>query len=362
MKIQNNQNNIAFRIKRPGYVYKILEDTRETNKQNVNKHSALLPISTTTSAIKDLKLEVEKTLKKLGITYCEVNNNILNATAGYNGGFYSIKNDYIVEPELLKIYFAQTLINNDTSAFGGLVNYKTMVNQLKRQDIIQKGLQVHTYKMNNKISPEQSYFAAVNISKLTSKYIKPKNLFFIDSEAFYYDELEKTVYSVNALAPTSEKMNKTFRTCKFVTDVNGNAIGYTTKGNDIFKLQETETVYKEQQEASCQLPEIAAPECNKLFAEAFRFGNANNIISAKIKYSTPLVLKHLYERVGINCPTSEQLQIVKFYDKDKNILKRICYYDSATGRSLVYNDDGKYLYQMEYQKDMFGNITACSKF
>ena len=53
--------------------------------------------------------------------------------------------------------------------------------------------------------------------------------------------------------------------------------------------------------------------------------------------------------------------LAKFYDKEKNIQHRVCYYDSTIGRSFVYNDEGKYMYQMEYNKDDFGKIVACLK-
>ena len=58
----------------------------------------------------------------------------------------------------------------------------------------------------------------------------------------------------------------------------------------------------------------------------------------------------------------DRLQFVKFYDDQDRVQTRICYYDSTLGTSMVYDTNGNYLYQMEYNKDSEGNIYSCAKF
>jgi len=305
---------------------------------------------------------VEAILKANGITYCNVKGGTLHANAGYNGGFYSLKlmNPSIQEsPEALKLLFADALAKNNYLTLGGFKNYKNMVSHLKRQDIILKGLQQHTYELNTNVKPENAITAADYLSTFSNKHVLSKDLFFINSDAYYYDDLDKTAYSVNAYVQ-EYSIKPTYRVCKFITDKRGNVTGYSLTAQDLFMNKPTETIYNEQLKASEILPEIADSKNNKLFAEAFRFGNTTKCNSL-IKKGTDTVLNHLRTRVKVTNPEKEDLQIVKYYDKDKNIISRICYFDSSTGRSIVYNENGKYLHQIEYIKDDFGNITSCMK-
>ena len=304
---------------------------------------------------------VEAVLKDNDITYLELDGDKIHAVAGYNGGYYTVQPSQKLSPELLRAYFAQSLVDGNNENLGGLYNYKKMVSNLKRQDLIQRGLQLHTYELNTDIDSEQAELSANTLSKLSKRRIKPKDLFFLGTDAFYYDNFDKTAYSINAYSTSVLKKEPTYRTCKFLTDEKGNAIGYEVTAMDLFAGRPKQSVYKEQQNVTEKLPEVADIDNNKIYAESFRFGNSS-IQNARVKKAIPLVLNHLIERVGISCPLSEQLQIVQVYGKDKNIVTRICYYDSSVGRSLVYNDEGKYLYQMEYNKDDFGNIKACSKY
>ena len=118
----------------------------------------------------------------------------------------------------------------------------------------------------------------------------------------------------------------------------------------------------EQSEPSIKLPRIVNADNNRDFAEAFRFGNSAIDDNFRVKVGIPKVLEHLSKRVGVKNVTEDKLQIVRFYDKDKEVQTRICYFDPTTGRSLVYYPEGKYMYQMEYNKDGYGNIIACTKF
>ncbi len=313
------------------------------------------------AAVSSLKLsdmQINETLKAQGITYCEATENTLRALAGYNGGFFSLKFNTELSPALIKESFVKAMLKGENLKLGGFLNYKNMVSHLKRQDIIQKGLKLHTYELNNKIIPTQAELAAKTLSKLSKKYIKPKDLFFVDTEAFYYDNLDKTAYSVDVTKKTFIQMKSTFRTCVFDTDESGSAVGYSTTARDIFRSKEVTTAYKEQQNISESLPPIADEVNNKLYAEAFRFGNTeiNSLKKDKVSEVVNILSRKLRKNLS-----EEQLQYVKLYDKNKRNISRICYYDSSIGRSFVFSDQGSFLYELEYNKDPFGNIIACSK-
>jgi len=300
-------------------------------------------------------------LRKNGISYCSTDSDTVHAAAGYNGGYYSVKYNSNVQPEVLKAKFAQYILEGDNLKTGGILNYKDMVADIKRQDLIKQGLQLHTYELNTGVSKAQAEMVSKSLSKLSHKYIKPKDLFFIDNEGFYYDPIDKTAYGVNAYMQTMVQTNATFRSCKFNTDEQGNAIGYVSSARNIYHRRMVETSYNEQQQISEELPPIADRRNNKLYAEAFRFGNTKEC-SSKAKAAIPNVLDHLTKKLRINTPGAEQLQFVKLYDKDENILSRICFYDPTLGHSFVYNEEGKFLYEMEYNKDPSGNIVACSHY
>lgn len=356
---QITTNNTAFKMKNSQYVYRILRNSKKnTHVTNAGIKSAI-PLALVVSPAELMRNQ--EALKAIGFTYCEVRDDTIDCAAGYNGGYYSVGVPYKANPELFKIGFIKQLLTGNRSLFGGLLNYKDMINDLKRQDIVKKGLMLHTYKLNSDIPEEQKEEAAISISNLSKKDVNPEDLFFFDSEAFYYDKLDKTAYSVDALTKYYGDNNPTFRVCKFDTNKFGNVIGYTTTAMNIFRLEPTDTLYKEQQEPSEPLPPIADMKNNKLFAEAFRFGNSTSF-GIRYEDSVKTVLKHLSDIIGQTYLQTEDLQFVKIYDKNKNIIKRICYFDSSTGRSIVYNEEGKYLYQMVYNKDSLGNINACAKY
>ena len=236
-----------------------------------------------------------------------------------------------------------------------------MISDLKRQDIIQKGLQIHTYELNTSVSKQEQKLAASDMSKCLKKEIKPKDLFFIDTQAFYYNEYSRTAYRVNLYdANSKNKIGAFVSKCRFEIDKNGNAIGYNAVNWNFYHRRPAEETYKEQFQPSEKLPSVADNKNNKLFAESFRFGNSES--NYKTEKGIPNVLSHLENRVKIKNPDKKDLQFIKFYDKDKNIVYRIGYYDSSTGRSVIYNENGKYMYQIEYNKNDFGEIIACSKF
>ena len=306
-------------------------------------------------------LALSEILKENGLTYCKADENTVHAAAGYNGGFYSVKYDVQANPEQLKAYFAQALLDNDYLRLGGIQNYKEMINHLKRQDIVQKGLQLHTYELNTNVMEEDAIKTASLMSKLSKKYIKPKQLFFIDNDAFYYDKTEKIAYTIPLNTSSYRSVESAFRTCRFITDDKNNTTGYTQNYYDLFQKRRVDKAYEEQQTLSEELPQVADASNNKLYAEAFRFGNTKQL-SRQLDQAFPSIYSHLDRRLGIDYVTKDMLQVVKLQDKNERPVFRICFYDSSIGRSLVYDEQGKYLFQMEYHKDAFGKIRACSKY
>jgi hypothetical protein len=301
--------------------------------------------------------DLDAFLKEKGVTYCQAVNNVINLAFGKDNGFYRVATVLQLNDNQAKEYVLRSMINEQESAFGGLINYKDLVSRLKRQDIIQKGIKVHTYELNNNLSLDVRKFAAKNLAIATKQKLGVDDVFFINSDVFYYDKLDKTVYSINVELP-SEYAKPKLRTCTFQTNADGQVVGYKTKEWDIYAQNYVEKQYLEQQEPSAKLPSVVNTENNKELAEAFRFGNANK--DTRLSRAIPIVLKHLSEKAKIDTIESK-LQLIKFLNKDDRIIRRIGYYNPKTGNSLVYNDEGKYMYQLEYNKDSFGNITSSTK-
>ena len=299
--------------------------------------------------------DMAKKIKNTDITYCEIVDGFLRLAFGHNGGYYAVKTTIPKTNSMLKDILVYNL-NKNPKLFGGLLNYRVLVDDMKRQDIIQKGLRVHTYELNSSVPDEQAYIAAAHLSKVAKHKVNTYDLFFIDSDAFYYDKAEKTVYSINVYTRSFYNMDSTIRICKFETDNKGNAIGCKVSAMDLFQSTLVDKTYREQQEISEALPRVADKASNKLFAEAFRFGNMKEP-NAKQAEGIKDVIRHMERCVGQSC-TRDSLQFIRYYDKDKNIIYRIGCYNPSTGRSLIYNEDGKYMYEMQYIKDDFGKIIA----
>ncbi len=301
--------------------------------------------------------DVDGILRMKGITHCNKDGDFVSIIAGYNGGFYKIKTGLNATLLQAKV-FVNELLNRNTPLLCGLANYKDMVADIKRQDLIQKGLGLRTNELNLNVSEEYADDGAYDLTRHLKYGVPVRNLFFIDQEAFYYDAESKTAYGVNIY----EKRTPTtvVSTCKFITDKRGNAVGYTTNNYNIYYNRPVEETYLEQQMPSAKLPQIADSANNKLYAEAFRFGNTEK--NHRFENASSNVLNHLSNIVKIPKVSKDDLQFIRFYDKDKNIVSRIGFYDSSTGLSLIYNMEGKYMYQLEYAKDDFGNILSCLRF
>ena len=358
ISIQSYQQNNTFKAKKYPYNYvtkKLLEPRKISNAIAMEKTENMEKfILGSTSAI----LGIDLLLKEKGITYCEPKDNIINIGGSKSGDFYQINTvNKFTHPQAQEFIFRSLM--GDPAMLGGFVNYKDMIDSIGRQDIIKKGLKLFTYTLNNTLSEEQRMTAARQLTHFSKIPIKPDNLFYIDSEAFYYDKDTQTVYGVNIInRKKSNFMQPAFRTCTFKLDKNGKTIGYKVNDWNWYHRSYVDKEYTEQQEPSIKLPPIAELHNYKYLAECYRFGNA--LPDTKFNAAIPTVLKHLQEKAGFDV-YRDDLQLVKYYNDGGHIERKIAYYNPATGCSLVYNTDGKFIYQLEYNKDDFGNIIAFSK-
>ena len=355
LNYQPKRNNITFGVN--DYIKKSMVYEAQKVKNQIEPAAEKMAVATL-GAMATIE-GIDALLKENKITYCKADENSINMASGYNGGFYSIKTPYGMENQQARTFVAQTLVRRP-SAFGGLKNYINMVQDLKRQDIIQKGLRIHTYELNTDVNQEARLKAASDFTNILNKQINEDDLFFIENEAFFYDKLTRTAYGINLDAQAYTNPITTI--CEFKTDSKNNAIGYKNSGWDSYKWGKIDKEYIEQQEPSPTLPKIANNENNKDVAEAFRFGNAEVQDNFRVKVGIPKVIEHLTNKVKVPFISENQLHFARFYDNNKEPQTRICYYDPTIGRSFVYSPEGKYLCQMEFNRDNNGNVFACSRF
>ena len=359
----NQPSILNFKSKHNSYITKkVFESGKDkiNDLKNIEKTAVIAAATAATVASGTSVSDIDEALKSKGIYCYKTNDNFINVSDTYNSGFYTIRAQFIPSEVAAKDYILQALNCRSTIA-GGLGNYMDMVKDIKRQDIIQKGLKIHTYQLDNNVSKDDTKTAAYKLSKHLRYNIRPTDLFFVDDEAFYYESSDKTAYGLN-LNVMRTNMKPVIRVCKFKTDEKGNAVGFNTKDWDSYMWQIREKDYSEQMSPSTKLSEIADSKNNKLFAEAFRFGNSTIKDNYNFKLGVPKVIDHLSKKLGIKFVDKDDLQFIRFYDSNNQIQSRIGYYDASSGRSLIYNKDGKYMYRMEYNKDSDGNITACSHF
>lgn len=355
--IQNYKTNSAFRAK--DYVVKkdllnrntLKKEITNIEKQNSDKIAKLV-LSGLFSTF-----GIDLLLKEKDVTYCDISDKTISFACGQDGGFYQIKTDNNFTKAQAKEYLFRT-INDESISLGGFENYYKLLKNIGRQDIVKKGLKIHTYEMNTNVTTAQKNQASANLIDYIKIPIKPSDLFYLEDEAFYYDKVTKTVYGVNLNETQLEGAIPAFRICKFITDSKGKAIGYRINDWNFYYGKNIETEYVEQQEPSIKLPPVVSQKNLKEIAEAFRFGNAEPDL--KMNNSISNVLNYL-QKVKINA-VSKDLQFIKFANKNKKVLSRIGYYNHATGTSMIFNQEGKYMCQMEYIKDDSGNITSCSSF
>lgn len=368
-----------MKILNKGVLMKILSVGRQNSNQSFQAHmtkKALREMSKKAITLQELQLKkadlpcldiigkknninADDFLLSQGFTYSSENDNVLNLAAGYNGGHFMIELNHYIARYGLKEYVARVLMDFPAS-FSGLMQYKNCVQDLKRQDLIQKGLGIHTYKMNTDLNLEEKLAGAKNLSRYLKQKIEYKDVFFIDSNAYYYNPKTRTVYSTAFDDNNLKRVKPIVEECFFLTDKNGNAVGYKLKHYNPYFRKIVEETYMEQSEPSYKLKSVVDYRNNVEMAEAFRFGN--NEPDYRFRKALPNVLNHLSERVKVKNPNTEDIQYIKFSDKNNDVVTRFGYYDPTIGRSLIYDADGRYMYQMEYIKDGYGKINACSKF
>ena len=356
---QQKRYNPSFGVN--DYVSKKILQAQAMEKANaiVERKTAEV-VAAAAAAVTTSVQTLNSQLKSNGITYFNAKDNVINVASGYNGGYYTIRTAYHHPSEIsAKDYIISAITNKHESA-GGLYNYMNLVKDIKRQDIIQKGLKIHTYELNNNVKPDDRIMAAAKLSGVVGYTVLQNQLFFIDEEAYYYDNDEKTAYTINFTTQVGN-VKPMVRTCKFITDNKGNTVGYKVKDWNTYQWGYAENEYIEQQEPSIKPERIANPENNKLYAEAFRFGNSTVKDYYRANAGVPIVLDYLSKKFKIKNIDENSLQIVRFYNKNKDIQTRICYYDPTIGQSFVFMPNGAYMYQMDYNKDSFGNIIACNK-
>ena len=293
----------------------------------------------------------ERAIKDRGITYCSLIGEQINIGAGYNNGYFTFRISPNVNSDNIKSYLAYLL--NYKNSLGGLQNYMDMVKDLKRQDLIRKGLRIHTYEVNTNI-PEHLKVRALPALKKTLGYkVNEDELFYIENNAYFYNKINKTAYEVSLDIKANTGLVTPVTKCEFITDANNNTIGYKRVSWDIYKCDNTENLYIEQQAPGKTLNTIAQFSNNKEMAEAFRFGNSSPKYTTK--KSLPNIIRILSPKINKDL-AEDSFVFVRYYDRDNNIQSRICYYDPSIGTSFVFNTDGKFMHKIEYIRNSEGGI------
>ena len=305
------------------------------------------------------KTTIEKVFKKYGITKFDLNNNIIIFHSGYNKGYYKIKSHIIMSETVAKNYIATVLLSDLDLPLARIKNYMSMVNDLKRQDLIIKGLQLNNDIISDEHTVNDITRSYQQLSKLTNRILKKDKLFCINNRAIYYNENEKTAYSININSKNMEQAKKLFTVCHFKTDKQGNAIGYETKKYDYIKGKLVDIEYIEQQNPSRVIPQIITLENNNFLVEAFRFGNSE--MDYDIKCILPNIINDIKTKTKNNNIQLNELKLIRFDDKNRHLTARVIYYDPTIDCTFVYNTDGKYMYLLEFGKDSNGKLISFSK-
>lgn len=317
-------------------------------------------------------------LKKIGLSAAEFKDGKMSLSTKENEAFYILpirdtEKSSVAKTVLLKNFNKMSIYN-----LCGFKNYKECVDDLKRFDLVRKAGKIHSYELNTSVSRDVSDIMARSFSRYCHKLIKPKDIFFVESDAFYYDKSKRTLYSsfinLKTCASFSEQGDArqkylrykasrskdlsfpTIYECKFITDEKGAAIGYEEKGWDMYKNDIDIKTYLEPQSPEHKLPKLAKINDWEEYAESFRFGNTD-------KRDFPIegiqrVLNKL-NRANISA-NSDDLQYVLYNDGTAGDKTAICYYNNKTGRTVVFNKNGDYLYQLEYKRTKEGSIEKCS--
>ena len=320
---QPKRHNPAFGVN--DYVSKkVLEaSAKEASEKLAQKAAEKAPeVAAVAAAVVASLPTLNSKLKENGITFFNIDKDVIQVASGYNGGYYKIRTKNLPTDIAAKDYILTAVTNRHDSA-GGLYNYMNFVRDIKRQDIIQKGLKIFTYELNNSINLDDRFLAAENLSKAAGHAVLQNQLFYVKNDAYYYDQDNKTAYAID-LATQGGYTKPIIKVCKFFIDDNKNAVGYKIKDWNAYNWGYAEQEYMEQQEPSTELPRVANTDNNKLFAEAFRFGNSKVKDNFRTKVGIPVVLNTLSRKLGTKNLDENSLQIVRYYDKNKEVHSLIC--------------------------------------
>ena len=297
----------------------------------------------------EMNTELKNLLNKQGISHTESDAYSLSARTKY-GTLFKITPPIELSEVTSKIILANEL-KGATSHFGAKP-FVECVNDLKRGDIICAGLRIKNPELLN-IDVEQKKKTAFDLKMELGRPIHTKDLFCIGSEAFYYDKDKKTVYSIRI---TEDKLeSKPLRTCKFITDKNGNAIGFEQTMKSPYSSKYETKTYEEQHEPFNKLTRIPDPNDFQDYADANRFGNNYN----RDCYMTSI--KKIVERLkqsGIENVSEDDIVVVTTMNKG---LKRttLNYYDGRVGQTRVFDRHANYIDLIAYTRDLNGVIRNC---
>ena len=368
----SQQNNLSFMISRKSYMQAWKYQKKQEKLQKTRNNEALAQrLAAATAAAgaifvprQNPEIRFDNELKEMGITLCTTDNDNIIVSGPHTGFFQVKKPEFVTNIDANKdipkeIIVQELQYDGEHKVFiGGLLNYKRSVDNMGRQDIINKGLGITdcTIRPNVDLSSRMTALKDFAV-KLNNTGIGIHNLFFIGDEAFYYDKSDDAIYSM--LLKKQGEGKSLINKCKFILNENNKAIGYQREYWDLFKNDFTTKTYMEQQAPSEKLPEFADSEDCKMYAESARFGNAVQLPYHN-QNAQENVVSHLH-RIGFPNAKSSDLQILKKKDKMGNTDYNILFYNDNSGRSLVYNKEGKYMYQLEYEKDYDGNIINCCR-
>ena len=338
----------AFGAKRSSYSYNISNRAKLINQnEDNNLKDILFDSMRSSSCYLDVDVaDVINSLKNIGIkNISEDNGNIYVNTI--KGNSFWISTPLKLNDIAANIFVYGELIKPNT--FYGINSYLKAFDTLRRSDIVKKGIRMSTSKLCY-LSQDDREFTAKNLSRLIGHYVSPKDLFASSSEVYYPDMKNKIIYG--APIANRELNENDISICKFITDSNDNVIGYERRAYEIIRGNIVTSKYVEQQKLDETLPPIVDKEIPYRYALACRFGNYQ--IPDRYEQGIENVLSQLRN----SCPdiTKEDLQGIK-YTQDgikKDIL--IGYYSPVSGRSLIFDKFGNFLYKLEYIKNESGEI------
>ena len=255
---------------------------------------------------------------------------------------------------------------NDRENSYGVKNFKKCMESLSRFDIVSEGLRLGNCKLQETTAKDRfkaAHDLTLNIKQPADKYIpgkqrkihpvSSKELFILNDEAYYFDEAEKTVYSVRltekAITP------KDITTCKFIFDEKNNLIGYNKTYCDYYSSLLKTKEYIEQNKPSIKMPspDDVNVQDAEVMTQVYRFGNTpyRERMNDAFNNIQDFVNKKLDTTI-----TKEDLQCVRYNKQGKDV-QLLNYYSPKLGFSFVFDMKGKYLNTINYTKNEYGELT-----